>query len=124
MANPLQKSPESWLERQLPEEEVKSPFFTIEKQQGARAVNIDFQFENGDRLALPCSDLRKIEFNASKGICLLWTDETIWIIGRNLIELYQYLVRHRVNAIIEDGGEELAEDALVITELVREDESI
>lgn len=125
MTTTLNQSPKTWLERQLPgEEEAASPFFTLEKQQGARAVNIDFQFENGDRLGLPCSDIRKIEFEASKGITLYWHDETMHIKGRNLAQLYHHLLLHRVNAIIEDAGEVQAEESLAITKLIRENESL
>ena len=123
--NAVKPSPKSWLERQMPEEEERpSPFFIIEKQQGKRAVHIDFHFENGNHLGLPCSDLRKIEFKASKGITLFWPDETIHVMGRNLSELYQQLLLHRVTAIIEDAEEEAVEGQLAITTLMREDESL
>lgn len=122
MGHPVKTSPSSWLERQFPGEDIQSPFFTLEKQQGVRAIYIDFQFMSGNQLALPCADIRKIEFDPSRGIGIVWSDETLWILGRHLQPLYQYLVRHRVSAIMEDGGEAHAENTLVITELKREEE--
>lgn len=126
MENNLKKSPDtkSWIERQIPDEEIISRFFAIEKQQGTKAITIDFQFKNGDRLALPCPDLHKIEFDASKGITLFWTGETIQILGHHLEELYNHLIKHRVTAIIEDVEEDLADNDLVITQLIRDTESL
>lgn len=126
MLNEKTQAPaKSWAERQAAQDgETDSYFFTIEKQHGATAIMLDFEFENGNHLALSYSGLIKIAYQRSKGITLEWGSEHISILGRNLSELYGYLVKHRVTLIREAGSEFVSKDAseLVVQEIQREKE--
>lgn len=113
----------SWAERQaIQDAEADSYFFTVEKQQGATALMLDFEFENGNRLALPYSGLMKVVYNRSTGITLEWGSEHITVTGRNLGELYGHLVKHRVNRVREAGDGFSSRDSseLVVQEIKRE----
>ena len=116
-------SAKSWLERQeLQDETTDSPFFTVEKQQGVTAIMLDFEFENGNRLALPYSGMLRMDYDPSEGILLEWANEHIRISGYNLAELYRLLVRHRVLSVREsrdDFGIQQNEK-LLIRQIVRE----
>lgn len=113
----------SWAERQaIQDADADSYFFTAEKQQGATALMLDFEFENGNQLALPYSGLMKITYNRSIGITLEWGNEHLTVIGRNLGELYGHLVKHRVNRVREAGIDFSSRDdsELVIQRIERE----
>lgn len=116
-------SVKSWLERQqIQNEDSDSPFFSAEKQQGVTSIMLDFEFENGNRLALPYSGILKIDYNPSDGILLEWVNEHVRITGYNLGELYNLLVRHRVNSIREskDDFDIQRDGKLVIRQIARE----
>jgi hypothetical protein len=118
-----QVTAKSWAERQtIQDAECDSYFFTTEKQQGATALMLDFEFENGNRLALPYPGLMKIAYNRSVGITLEWGSEHITVTGRNLGDLYANLVKHRVNAIREAGMDFSNRDVseLVVHKIERE----
>lgn len=87
-------------------EEEQSPFFSYEKQMGTQAVMLDFEFLNGNRVALPYSYLTRIDYDLSKGLTLIWGETRLQVVGRNLETLYKYLVAHRVNHIRESISEE------------------
>ncbi|MEL7376673.1 MAG: hypothetical protein AAFN65_06925, partial [Bacteroidota bacterium] len=59
----------SWAKRQNIGQE-NSPFYAIEKQQGAKSIMLFIEFENGDMLAMPYTSLMKIEYTLSSGIRL------------------------------------------------------
>ena len=124
MLSQEKSSAKSWLERQelLQDEPSDSPFFTVEKQQGVTSIMLDFDFENGNRLALPYSGVMKIDFNPSDGIVLEWGNEHIRVIGQNLGELYALLARHKVSAIREsrEAFRVEGEGELFIREIARE----
>ncbi len=120
----IEKSPDkSWLERQeLQGESSESPFFTAEKQQGVTSIMLDFEFENGNCLALPYSGIMKIDYDPSNGIILEWGNEHIKITGQNLGELYGLVVRQRVNSIREsrEAFDINNDGKLSVREIVRE----
>lgn len=116
-------SDKSWLERQqLQDESTDSPFFSAEKQQGVTSIMLDFEFENGNCLALPYSGIMKIDFDPSNGILLEWGDEHVRITGQNLGELYRLIVRQRVNSIREskEAFDVESDGNLSVREIVRE----
>ena len=118
-------SGKSWLEKQETRDQQESSFYTIEKQQGATALMLDFEFENGNRLALPYPALQKLDYKPSEGILLEWGDEHMRIVGRNLGELYSLLLLHRVNSIREVSDRPSPRDssALFIRQIIREDQT-
>lgn len=98
-----------------------SPFYTQEKQQGAKSIMLYIEFENGDMLALPYTSLMKIEYTLSSGIKLEWGGEHLVISGHHLKPLFLALVEHRVKSICEDPGTDMRDpEMLTIKAIERE----
>ena len=91
----------SWARKQNLESKT-SPFYTLEKQQGARSIMIVIEFANGDLLSLPYTSLMKVEYNLSEGIKLEWGGELLKITGYNLKALFTGITEHRVKTIYEN----------------------
>ena len=73
---------------------------------------LDVRQKTGDRAALPYAYLTFIHFNKSGDIRLEYSGHTVSIRGRNLGDLYNALLNHRVDYVqeadlqYEDTGEE------------------
>ncbi len=80
-------------------------FYGIEPQSNAQAVMLDLRFGNGNFQAFAYSYLTKIHFNPSEGIELFAADVRIFISGRNLNPIYNYLLMHRLTYIQESPNE-------------------
>jgi len=110
----------SWAKKQSLSPEI-SPFYATEKQQGATAIMLFIEFENGDLLAMPYTSLMKIEYTLSSGIKLEWGGEKITIEGHHLKPLFLALVEHKVKSIQEAPEEESRDpDVLCIEKIERE----
>lgn len=110
----------SWAKKQNLGQE-NSPYYAIEKQQGAKAIMLFIEFENGDLLAMPYTSLMKIEYTLSNGIRLEWGGEIITIEGHHLKPLFLALVEHKVKSIQEAPEEEPTDpDVLHIDQIERE----
>ena len=81
--------------------EPQNKFFTREMQSNKTANMLDFEFKNGDHIAMPYAYLTKMTYNLSEGIKIEWGAFSIQVEGRNLKELYNYLVNHKVKSIKE-----------------------
>lgn len=109
----------SWADRQRAGNR-SSPYYQLEKQQGAQPTMLAFEFDNGDLLALPYALLVKIEYRLSEGIRLEWGTDILVIEGQRLQPLFHALVEQRVKAVIEAPDEESDDpDAAVITRVRR-----
>jgi len=89
----------------LLDQDNKSKFYAIEKQTGFQALMLDIKFANGNFQALPYSFITKITFNPSIAIEIFTTEEKCKIEGRNLIQIYNQLLKHRVTFIKETESE-------------------
>lgn len=110
----------SWAKKQNLAIET-SPYYSQEKQQGARAIMLYLEFANGDMLALPYTSLMKLEYRLSSGIQMEWGNELLEIKGHHLKPLFMALVEHRVKTITENPDmESNAPEALTISSIERE----
>ncbi|MCB0855297.1 MAG: hypothetical protein KDD63_23905 [Bacteroidetes bacterium] len=110
----------SWVQKQRIGQE-NSPFYTTEKQQGAKSIMLFIEFENGDLLAMPYTSLMKIEYTLSSGIRLEWGGEIITIEGHHLKPLFLALVEHKVKSIQEAPEEEPRDPDELFIERIKRD---
>jgi hypothetical protein len=68
-----------------------------------RAIMLEVRRKDGSIMALGYAWLERAEFDASEGITLKFTGQTVRLVGRNLnaevrprLQLYDGLVRHRI----------------------------
>lgn len=89
----------------LLEQDSKNKFFGIEKQTGFQALMLDVRFANGNFQAIPYSFITKIIYDPSISIDICTTEDKCSIEGRNLEQLYNQLLKHRVTFIKENENE-------------------
>ena len=79
---------------------------------------LDLRLRDGNRRAVPYSYFTEINFDADMGIEILTTRHRIGITGRNLMQLYDYLVTYRVRYVQANIGNDTGEDELFVKEIV------
>ena len=107
---------------QLQEEPVTSDFFGTDNLRNLPAC-LDFRLSEGKRKALPYSYIMEVIYDGTDGIEIIATTKRIKITGRNLEQLYDYLVAFRVRYIKMHTGTDACEDnkALFVGEILIEE---
>lgn len=83
----------------------ESPFFGLTDGESNMAVSMKLILENGEQKAIHYHDIvSPIEYDGNSKITLLTPRITIIIEGRNLDDLFDYIIQHRVKWVSE--GEE------------------
>lgn len=87
-----------------------SDFFGVAREQKMPPC-LDLRLADGCYKAVPYSHFSEISFNPSEGIeILLATEKKILITGRNLHQLYEYLVAYRVRFIQANIGNDTSDE--------------
>ena len=92
-----------------------SDFFKVERVRKMPPC-LDLRMADGSFMAVPYSHFSQISFNPSEGIEIaLATEKKILITGRNLRQIYEYLIAYRIRFIQANIGNDTAyEDALFV----------
>jgi hypothetical protein len=99
----------------------RSQFFGIDNIRNFPPC-IDLRLSDGNSKALPYSFIVEINFQKSEGIELLTTSKRVFINGRNLQRLYDYLILFRVKFIQSNIGKDISEESLLfVKEILVED---
>lgn len=87
------------LRQEAPEE---TKYFGIEPQQTARAIMLELRTKEGLREAFPYSYMTRAVYDPTTGITIYVADVTVVVKGRNLENIYHYLLANRLNYLQED----------------------
>lgn len=77
-------------------------YYGIEPQITARALMFELRTKDGKRTAYSYSYMTEANYEPEKGITINVSDVVITITGRNLGEIFNYLVSNRLTYIQED----------------------
>ncbi len=100
-----------------PETEL-SKFFGIEHQPSGRALMFELRTRDGRRSAMPYSYVTRADFNPDNGIEVYVSNVLVLIKGRNLDDIYSYLLQNRLMWIREDSsGTDLGEEDVFVESL-------
>ncbi|RYE52672.1 MAG: hypothetical protein EOP48_15975 [Sphingobacteriales bacterium] len=88
---------------------VSSPYFGVDNLRNAPAC-LDLRLPDGNRKALPYSYIVEINYSLSDGIEIISTTKKVMITGRNLKNLYNYIIAYRVKHIQANIGNDLTEE--------------
>lgn len=91
----------------------ESEYFGIENIRNLPAC-FDLRFADGNRKAIPYSDISEIDYDPSGEIKITCSEKEITIKGRNLEKLYDYLVGYRVRFITEGVGSNVDGEGLFV----------
>ena len=86
-----------------------SPFFRVENVSN-HPTCLELRLTNGLSRAIPYSYVVEIDFDPSEGVEILSTTKKIKITGRNLKQLYLFLVAFRVRYIEANIGNDLFDE--------------
>lgn len=90
-------------------------FFGIEPQSTGRALNFELRFKSGRCSGLPYSYVTKWDYEPSDGIEIHVSDQIVRIKGRNLKEVFTYLLQNRLTYICEDlAGTDTEEEDMFV----------
>lgn len=95
------------------EDVFESEYFGIENIRNLPAC-FDLRFADGNRKAIPYSDITEIDYDPSGTIEIVCAEKKIVISGRDLEKLYSYLAVYRVRFIAETVGSGDAGDGLFV----------
>ncbi len=85
--------------------------YAVVKEKQDREIMLDIGLKTGDAEAFAYSYLMNLKFIRSKGLTLTFTKAQVFITGRNLEQLYAFLLRHRVTWVQEGNEAESMEVA-------------
>ena len=88
---------------------IQSDFFGCERARFSPTC-LDLRMSDGKFKALPYSYIVEINFDASEGIEIVTPHKKISVTGRNLKQLYDYLLGFRVKYIQANIGNDLCDD--------------
>ncbi len=71
--------------------------YAVAGEKQGREIMLDVGLKTGDAEAFAYSYLMSVRFIRSKGLVLTFTNAKVSITGRNLEQLYAFLLRHRVS---------------------------
>jgi hypothetical protein len=77
-------------------------YFGVEPQASSRALLFELRFRSGRRLGFPYSYLTKLDFDPTGNIEIQVSDAVVTISGRNLKDIFTYLIQNRLTFIQED----------------------
>jgi hypothetical protein len=98
------------------EEQVEdAPAFGQLRGLRAQAVMLELRLKTGDLKAIGYSYLVGVDYNPGVGIVIDFTGHKVNVTGRNLLPIFNALVRHRVTYIREfDASADLAEESATV----------
>lgn len=91
----------------------ESEYFGIESIRNLPAC-FDLRFSDGNRKAIPYSDITEIDYDSSGEIKITCSEKEITIKGRDLEKLYSYLAVYRVRFVAEGLGNTAKDEGLLI----------
>lgn len=102
----------------VPKEVDRSPYMDL-MASGYASEMLIVEFSSGSAIAYPYHLLSKISFEPTKQLLIQFNDESLRVLGTNLIELFRHLTSHRVSAMRElpDRGFDIANDKLCIKKI-------
>lgn len=95
------------------EDVFESEYFGIGNIRNLPAC-FDLRFADGNRKAIPYSDITEIDYDPSGEIKITCSEKEITIKGRDLEKLYDYLVGYRVRFVAEGVGSGADGEGLVV----------
>jgi hypothetical protein len=115
---PLKNSFVERLKSQNEQESEGSKYFGFDPQANGRALMFELRTRDGRRSALPYSYLTRADFDPEKGIEIYVSDVLVLVRGRDLGDLYSYLLQNRLTWMREDAsGTDIGEDGLFVESL-------
>lgn len=96
------------------------PCYGLMQENHGTAIHLDVRLSNGDAIGFEYHALRKPHLHAKVGmITINYDDEQIRIMGRNLKEIYNQLLRHKIKYIQEIANDFADQDekSVQITEI-------
>ena len=116
-----QQTKSSFVERlkaQTEQEAEEGKFFGFDPQANGRALMIELRTRDGKRSALPYSYLTRADFDLEKGIEIYVSNVVVLVKGRDLADLYSYLLQQRLTWMREDAsGTDIGEDGIFVESL-------
>ena len=93
-----------------------SDFFKVERVRKMPPC-LDLRMADGSFMAVPYSHFSQVSFNPSEGIEIsLATEKKVLISGRNLHQLYEYLIAFRIRFIQANIGNDCADENVLFVE--------
>lgn len=101
-------------------DEFRSSYFGITNARSQPAC-FDLRLAEGERVALPYAHLIEVKYEPVQGIKIITTNKKVWIKGRELEKLHDYLVAYRVRYIVAHEGFDDDSEGLFVEEIVIEE---
>lgn len=118
MNQPAKSSFVERLKAQTEQEAEEGKFFGFDPQANGRALMFELRTRDGKRSALPYSYLTRADFDPEKGIEIYVSNVVILVKGRDLGDLYSYLLQNRLTWMREDAsGTDIGEDGIFVESL-------
>lgn len=96
----------------------ESKYFGFDPQANGRALMFELRTRDGRRSALPYSYLTRADFDPSRGIEVYVSSVVVFVRGRNLEDVYSYLLQNRLTWMREDSaGTDTGESNIFIEEI-------
>lgn len=106
------------LKAQTEQEEEAGKFFGFDPQANGRALMFELRTRDGKRSALPYSYMTRADFDPEKGIEIYVSNVVVLVKGRDLGDLYFYLLQNRLTWMREDAsGTDIEEDGIFVASL-------
>ena len=103
MDQPLKSSFVERLRAQTEQESAdEDRYFGFDRQENGRALMFELRTRDGKRSALPYSYMTRADFDPDKGIEIYVSNVVVTIRGRNIEDIYSYLLQNRLTWIRED----------------------
>ena len=120
MNQPMKSSFVDRLKAQVePETEgAVNKYFGFDPQANGRALMFELRTRDGRRSALPYSYLTRADFDPEKGIEIYVSSSVILLKGRELEDIYFYLLQNRLTWVKEDAsGTDIGEDGVFVEDI-------
>lgn len=100
-----------------PEDQYSCTYFATDKNPAC----LDLRFAKGSRKAFPYSYFIEMRYESETGIELFTNSRKITITGRNMMRLFDYLVRYRVQYIQSNIGNDDGDEGLFVEKITVEE---
>lgn len=98
--------------------ENEGRYFGFDRQENGRALMFELRTRDGRRSALPYSYLTRADYDPDKGIEIFVSNVVVLVRGRDLGDLYNYLLQNRLTWMREDSsGTDINEDGVFVESL-------
>ena len=112
------------LKSQTEQEPEENRYYGFEPQATGRALMFELRTRDGRRSALPYSYLTRADFDPEKGIEIYVSNVVVLVKGRDLENIYHYLLQNRLTWVKEDAsGSDIGEDGVFVESLETRDRS-